>query len=196
MIGRLAHMVPASFGDNATLKQCEMALDSSIADSDICLPEEVERITAADLRTRFAGFLRRYLHGRSFFQASEGLFGVCPRDAKVEDQVAVVLGCEAPLILRPIMSDGKSGFQVIGESYVPGMMCAESLLGELPQGWKTITLGQLGLGCTVYSRHGKITQQDPRVKLPPDWRYRYGTFEDPQETEPLVHGIEEKKTRQ
>jgi len=76
------------------------------------------------------------------------------------------------------------------------MMCAESLLGELPQGWKTITLGQLGLGCTIYSRHGKSTQQDPRVKLPPDWRYRYGTFEDPQETEPLLHGIEEKMTRQ
>ena len=34
-----------------------------------------------------------------------------------------------------------------------------------------------------YANANTTTQQDPRAPLPPDWRYMYGTFEQPQELE-------------
>lgn len=58
MIGRLAHLLPTSFGDKVSLCQCEIALDSNIDKAEIFF-KDVEPVSAATLRTRFSGFIRR-----------------------------------------------------------------------------------------------------------------------------------------
>lgn len=41
--------------------------------------------------------------------------------------VAVLLGCELPLVLRPLHD---ATFQVLGEAYVEGVMAGEAVLGN------------------------------------------------------------------
>lgn len=67
------------------------------------------------------------------------VFGECPNaQASFEegDMVAIVLGCDIPLILRPMSLVGPSGelqlrMRVIGEAYVDGIMDGEAL-GKCP----------------------------------------------------------------
>ena len=165
MIGRLAYLIPTSFGDKVSLRQCEIALDNNIDEADIFF-KDVEPVSAATLSTRFAGFIRRYLAGRAFFQTAEGWFGVCPYDTKVGDEIVVLLGCEAPLVIKESEAGKRSRYQVVRECYVPGVMSGESLLGKLPDGWTTSTAGLFRHGRTVYTHGDVVTQKDPIIRLP------------------------------
>ncbi|KAL9943215.1 hypothetical protein D7B24_002947 [Verticillium nonalfalfae] len=77
--------------------------------------------------------------GRSFFTTQEGYIGLGPKYTKPGDKVYVVLGCDVPLILRDRHSGGDRAnlpgepeFEVVGDSYVHGLMSGEALLGPLP----------------------------------------------------------------
>lgn len=73
--------------------------------------------------------------GRAFFTTKEGFIGIGPRTMKAGDGVYVVLGCDVPLIFRDRLD---SKYEVIGDSYVHGLMCGEALLGPLPDGYSLV----------------------------------------------------------
>ena len=59
-----------------------------------------------------------------------GYLGLAPKNAKIKDWACVVYGCPVPFVIR--RSEGREGalYQLIGKSYVHGIMNGEALLGE------------------------------------------------------------------
>lgn len=51
----------------------------------------------------------------------------------IGDLIAVVLGCDRPLVLRPLDDDT---FILVGDAYVYGLHDARPFLGPLPHGWR------------------------------------------------------------
>ncbi|KAJ4180024.1 hypothetical protein NW755_012064 [Fusarium falciforme] len=71
----------------------------------------------------------RHCHGRSIFWTEHGHLGLCPVGSQPGDVIAVLLGCDALLALRPNES---GAYEVVGQCYVSGLMDGEAILGELP----------------------------------------------------------------
>jgi len=67
--------------------------------------------------------LIKYALGRRLFVSKDGYLGLAPPDAQKGDRVAVLYGANVPFILRK--TDSK--FQVVGESYVHGLMDGEAV---------------------------------------------------------------------
>jgi hypothetical protein len=171
LCGQIKEMLPQEFGDCLSLHECKRVLENFGVGED---RDRERRDELNFLTTRLARNLRTSLRGRAFFRTREGFFGVCPESAYREDQTFVLLGCTTPLILRPVMIQGKCCYRIVGESYVPGIMCTEALFGSLPPGWKVRYEYIAGHLTQVFKHKNTMTQQDPRVLLPPEWRYRYG----------------------
>jgi hypothetical protein len=70
---------------------------------------------------------------RRLITTNEGYMGLAPAATRAGDFVAIVPGCDVPLVLRP---EGKY-FRVLGESYLHGMMSGE-IVKMLEQGTKKI----------------------------------------------------------
>jgi hypothetical protein len=172
-LGYIKEMMPKSTGIVMSFEEVRNALN--------LLESSGENERA--LLSQFADPVRRCLDGRSFFWTEEGLFGACSQFSRCGDRVAVLLGCINPLILRPTTVEGLNRFLVIGECYVHELMCNQAFLGPIPEGWRLHPMETEGLSYAGYANVNTTTQQDPRVPLPPDWRYMYGTFEQPQELE-------------
>ena len=104
------------------------------------------------------------LRSRKLFTTSDGYMGLAPMAARPGDQVSVLLGCPAPLVLRPT-DDGC--FEVVGYCYIHGYDNGEALFGPLPAGWDHVRGGNYFIeGCT-----GKKQFTDPRLgELPDGWR--------------------------
>ena len=116
------------------------------------------------------------MNGRLLFISKEGHIGLVPDVAVEGDMVCVILGCDSPLLLRPLPN---GNYRVIGECYIHGLMNGEALLGPLPNGWKPVRILEEELGY-VDGFHNMDTGEhsfvDPRLgSLPPGW-----SLEDPQ----------------
>ncbi|KAM0277826.1 hypothetical protein ACHAQH_005530 [Verticillium albo-atrum] len=81
--------------------------------------------------------------GRTFFTTDEGYIGLGPKHTKPGDKVFALLGCDVPLVLRNHRTGGSkanlqgdTAFEVVGDSYIHGLMCGEALLGPLPNDCK------------------------------------------------------------
>ncbi|KUJ19514.1 HET-domain-containing protein [Mollisia scopiformis] len=145
--------------------------------------EEIKAfLSGTDASEVVIGSIRRAYKSRHFFVTAEGLFGLGPASVKVGDCVAVVLGCDFPLVLRPEEPMGETYFRVVGPCYVPGIMFAEVLLGPLPSGWN-VRMEIMGGDMQMFENRAIRTQQDPRMPLPPGWEYRYGPWERPRKEE-------------
>ncbi|CAN9214094.1 unnamed protein product [Alternaria alternata] len=110
------------------------------------------------------------LHGASLIELDNGYLGFGPSTARPGDCLVVLLGCYAPMILRP---QENGAYIVIGQCYVQGLMDGEALLGDLPTSW---TVQQhRNDGAVVFEYYNSdttcLTSEDPR--LPPldeGWR--------------------------
>jgi hypothetical protein len=161
------------------LEQCKTILYTSEANLESDHMRKNERFFVDPVRTN--------LRSRAFFRTLEGFFGVCPESANHGDLVAVVLGFRLPLVIRPVQHQGRPCYRIVGPCYLPGAMHTEGLLGQLPAGWEVSYRLQRGVHRPVIFAQGNTsTQQDPRVPLPPGWRYRYGSFNAPRITEPAA----------
>jgi hypothetical protein len=80
--------------------------------------------------------------GRRFFVTKKGYLGLGPRDAKVGDRVSVLLGSDVPFILRKRNGSSRGGWEMVGETYVHGIM-----KGEVIRKWKmgNVEIGKLVL---------------------------------------------------
>jgi hypothetical protein len=78
-------------------------------------------------------FLRRVqsvIWNRKFLVTkTNGLIGLAPLDAHVEDIICILYGCSVPVLLRAV--DGGRYFHLVGEIYLHGMMNGEALAGGL-----------------------------------------------------------------
>lgn len=83
-----------------------------------------------------AGMYLAYIDGacrnRSFITSKEGYIGLAPSETKPGDQIYILLGCRMAMVLRPASS---CQYQVVGESYVHGLMESEAFLGPFPGNW-------------------------------------------------------------
>jgi hypothetical protein len=94
--------------------------------------------------------------------------------------VVIGLGVRSPLILRPVIHEGKSCYLVVGTAYLSGAMHIEAFFGSIPVGWE-LTYQIFNHSYQMVFTHGDVlTREDPRVALPPQWRYKYV----PQKDEP------------
>ncbi|KAJ4301779.1 Ubiquitin-like protein [Kalmusia sp. IMI 367209] len=66
-------------------------------------------------------------------QTESGLLGLAPRASLDGDVIAIMPGCDVPIVLRP-QEDG--AFSVLGECYVYELSCGEALLGPLDPSWR------------------------------------------------------------
>ncbi|KAG8529616.1 uncharacterized protein KY384_006253 [Bacidia gigantensis] len=69
---------------------------------------------------------KQYMHGQNLAFTKYRRLGVVPGWARPGDVVAILMGGEVPIILRPDLSDGK--YTLIGESYMHGFMDGEALV--------------------------------------------------------------------
>ncbi|KAF2098809.1 HET-domain-containing protein [Rhizodiscina lignyota] len=75
---------------------------------------------------------------RAIFVTRKGYIGLAPWNAKLGDQVSVLLGGHTPFLLRPLPEP--STFTLVGESYVYGLMKGEIFQGETKPKIETICL--------------------------------------------------------
>lgn len=73
--------------------------------------------------------------GRQFFRSCQDYFSIGPLGLREGDQICVLLGCDAPLVLR-LHNNGR--FKIIGLSYVGGLAAGEALLGSLPENYRMV----------------------------------------------------------
>jgi hypothetical protein len=123
---------------------------------------------------RFISQLLRSCEGRSYYVTQQGYIGLAPVETRVGDIICVLLGCDVPMVLRPI---GPGKFSLVGECYCDGVMDGAALLGLLPEGFRFLWNFEEGMGtyCAGYidRRSGKVQGEDPRLTghpLPPRWR--------------------------
>jgi hypothetical protein len=64
-----------------------------------------------------------FMNRRRFFISSDGIVGLAPWDATEGDIIAVLLGCQQPVVLREV----NGYYKLIGEAYVDGYMDGKAL---------------------------------------------------------------------
>ncbi|KLU88072.1 hypothetical protein MAPG_07059 [Magnaporthiopsis poae ATCC 64411] len=109
-----------------------------------------------------------------FLVTEEGSLGLGLSNARQDDIVVVLLGCDSPMILRPGKEPGQ--FLVVSKCYFIDLEDANALLGPLPgEGrWRTAVLRDSETGGVAAqfldSATGLRTDEDPRLPpLPPPW---------------------------
>lgn len=147
-------------------------------------------------------YAHEYVIGRSLFRMKEGYIGLAPEVAQVGDQVYIILGCDAPLILRPTMNNE---WQVVGRCYIDGVEDGRVFLGDLPEPYRRVIRFEEASGrwwpAYLDQQTGDILVGDPRLgPLPPGWRmkrhkhenawnwYTDDNFEEDKNPQQKLHG--------
>jgi hypothetical protein len=105
---------------------------------------------------------------KKFIRTMEGYIGVATPHTEVGDQICVLLGLDAPIVLRAV---GASRYRVVGESYIHGISQGEMILGPLPE--NMILTGVLEEETDVYPMAfvdlmtGSVSFMDPRMNALP-----------------------------
>ncbi|OCK81163.1 HET-domain-containing protein [Lepidopterella palustris CBS 459.81] len=113
------------------------------------------------------------VRGRSFITTEEGHVGLGPKGVKPGDMICIILGCDRPLVLRPLNgSDGH--FQLIGDSFIHGLSDGIGILGPFPKPWiaQGFEYPEIDLRCTFKffnAETGEVTPEDPRLESQTEW---------------------------
>lgn len=126
--------------------------------------------------------IREFGPGRAFCTTADGRFCLSPVGTRLGDIVTVFLGCDSPIILRPITPDCLQ-FWVVGEAYCHGIMDGEALLGPLPEHWRLVVRHDRpsNIDCTAFlnTESGQLSAEDPRLgSLPEGWRKQSHAHEE------------------
>jgi hypothetical protein len=65
--------------------------------------------------------------GRRFFVTKKGYFGIGPAELEVGDDIYILAGGRAPLVLRPLPESQPNTFELVGDCYVHGVMDGEAV---------------------------------------------------------------------
>ncbi|KAI4187128.1 MAG: hypothetical protein LQ348_004135 [Seirophora lacunosa] len=109
--------------------------------------------------------------GRSFIVTADGYVGLAPKTARHGDVVAVLMGCQSPILLHP---NHDEEYLVVGEGYVDGLMTGEAFLGPLPSNWQRVARydESSGISWDAFIDRGRGVWQveDPRLgPIPEGW---------------------------
>ena len=110
---------------------CKYGLQQSIEGGDMNIGELASRSQPA----RFSEFYRRVqkvVWSRKLMKTSSGNLGLAPRKGQPGDLICIFYGCSVPVILRLQTSSEGIVYELIGESFVLGMMDGEALELDLP----------------------------------------------------------------
>jgi len=134
-----------------------------------CTPESFADDLIRD--GKFHGYLKsviKFWKGRSFITTEDGYIGLAPKATRPGDRVCVLLGCNSPLVIRPVGADSAQ-YQVVGESYMDSFMTAEAILGPLPDHYRHLEKfdAEEGAHKSAFfdSRTSKTQPEDPRWEL-------------------------------
>ncbi|KAI5867869.1 HET-domain-containing protein [Durotheca rogersii] len=86
--------------------------------------------TRSQFAQRFSDAVARAVVGRRFFVTKNGRMGLGPPEILPRDRVAILMGCQVPLVLREVGDDADS-MVVVGEAYVSGLMNGEAVADML-----------------------------------------------------------------
>lgn len=96
------------------------------------------------------------------FITEDGYMGLGTIATAVGDEVYVVIGARAPVVLRP--GPGEGEHQIVGACYLHGAMNGEALMGPLPPHVDRIIVSRELDGTRFHDHHtGKIWPCDPRI---------------------------------
>lgn len=129
-----------------------------------------------DLLRESAAFLDAFYNnslGRSFIITDEGYVGLAPDMSRPGDCIAVLLGCQSPIVLCP-RPEHSEEYLVLGECYVHSLMTGEAFLGPLPSNWQRVARHsestQSNWDAFVDRESGVSQVEDPRLgPLPEGW---------------------------
>ncbi|KAL8770345.1 MAG: hypothetical protein Q9209_003981 [Squamulea sp. 1 TL-2023] len=140
----------------------------------IKLADETTRISSQCLAdsARFLEYVRYQAEGRALIITDNGRFvGLAPKACRENDCIAVLLGCQSPLVLRKTEA---GNYLVVGECYVHGLMTGEAFLGPLPDNWRRVSrldeATDASWDAFVDRQQGIWQVEDPRLgPLPEGW---------------------------
>lgn len=115
-----------------------------------------------------AAWLAHGLVGEQLVRLDNGTLGVGTFGCSVGDCVAVLLGCDMPVVLHPSL-DGNT-YRVVGVLFTAQLSDAKALLGPLGEGWRAVQK-QDDMGeyqAFFVDGKGEVTSQDPRLGMLPD----------------------------
>jgi hypothetical protein len=105
------------------------SMEGSIS-GDLTAEDNMSAINAGNLWVRKAA-------GRQFAITQSGYMALVPDFARVGDTICVFLGAKVPYVIRESSEEGKS-WQLVGETYVHGVMDGVSMLGRIKDLSKTV----------------------------------------------------------
>ncbi|KAJ2980307.1 hypothetical protein NQ176_g2713 [Zarea fungicola] len=115
--------------------------------------------------THFMSSFLPHSQGRSFIKTAEGHLGLAPCGVRASDILCAPLGCAALIALRPVGSGDQ--FEVVGESFLYGMVQGEAVLGQMPANVEALYRSHSAMGYRPAYRN-KISQEtswlDPRFR--------------------------------
>ncbi|WYZ35468.1 hypothetical protein EsH8_X_000115 [Colletotrichum jinshuiense] len=117
----------------------------------------------------------RLFQGRRYFFTDRGYVGLGPAGCEVGDIICVLLGYDAPVVLRPNSQPGTplKTFTLVGDAFVYGLHDATALLGPLPSPWRVQVFEDDAGYLTTYrffnSQSNELSDEDPRLGPLEQW---------------------------
>ncbi|CAO2657148.1 Nn.00g032740.m01.CDS01 [Neocucurbitaria sp. VM-36] len=112
--------VPSVVADFAAYWYCIEPDFSSFSEPLRCQLNPLAEVGDAE---QFGVLAGKACHKRKFFLTAEGRMGLCPRDTRTDDKVAILYGGSVPYILRETEAED---WTFIGECFVDGIMFGEA----------------------------------------------------------------------
>jgi hypothetical protein len=122
--GWIKDNIPLVSGAAPTIKECK---------SSFSLLFQQDYINRTNYN--FAYWMNRCFYSRVFCIISQGYIGVFLVAVQAGDQICVALGCNTPLLLRPVLGYNIY-YRLVSECYVNSLMDGEILLGSLLNLWE------------------------------------------------------------
>lgn len=100
---------------------------------------------------------------RRLVKSTNGYIGLAPPSTEAGDEICVLLGCIAPMVLRPV---GNGEYIVVGECFILGLSRGEALLGPLPRNIRPVFEYQEEGGYQhgfIDDSSGRTFYRDPRL---------------------------------
>lgn len=109
---------------------------------------------------KFLYICGHWVFGRCFFTTENGYVGLSPLGTQPGDTIAVILGCQFPVVLREepassVKSD-ETKWKVVGVCYANGLMDGEAILGRLPSHYKPVVCFQIAEEHRIFGNNGGI----------------------------------------
>lgn len=114
-----------------------------------------------------------YIRLEHFFITEDGHIGLGPKSTRPGDEICTLLGCQIPMILRKLSHS--SSYEIVGETYVRGIMSGEPIFRPLPSKFTQISHHHHNAWKPAFwdSEMKRIRYEDPRALARlPFWHLR------------------------